>query len=181
MSKHSQKEIFTVLGQIGTTEVVTERGKFTRHTFIPDSQNYMRDRLNKIPVKKKVSVAFSEHIPTRSEGQLAYHFVLCTLISDHTGDSPTEIHEAVMILKFGTKKVKLLGKEIDVRKSISNKAKMPLPMAMDLINFDLEVCKFLELKVPTRKELGYVDETEKIDNKSLHEGLVLPEGKPSFD
>src|SRR3990167_9556750 len=94
------KEIFTVLGSIGTTKVKTERGEFTRHTFIPNSQDYMRDRLNKIPVGRKISVTFSEEIPTRSQMQLAYHWVLCTLISEHNGDTPDEIHDFIMRLKF---------------------------------------------------------------------------------
>lgn len=177
MKRDHKKEIFTVLGVIGTTEVETDRGKFQRHTFIPDSLTYMRDRLNKISLKKKVSVTFSEHIPTRSETQLSYHWVLCTLISDHTGDSPNEIHEALMILKFGTKKVKIMGKEVYVRRSISQKAKMSLPMAMELINFDLEVCKFLDIRVPTKKELGYVEEDEKIDISQFHKGLEVPSGE----
>lgn len=180
MSKTTNKEIFTVLGTIGTTEVETERGKFTRHTFLPNSQGYMRDNLNKIPVGEKVSVTFSKNIPTRSEAQLAFHWVLMSLISDYVGCTPEEMHDFVMRVKFGTKKIKIGKVEVEVRKSISNSAKMPKHKAVELIDMDLKICKFLELKVPTKKELGYQDETEQIDNKKFHEGLELPSGDVKF-
>lgn len=169
MPKHNRKEIFSVLGEIGETEVTTDRGTYKRHTFIPASQPYMRDRLNKIPLKKKVSVTFFDDIPTRSQQQLAYHFVLLTLISEHTGDSVKDLHDGIMRIKFGTKKIKIMEKEVEVRKSIANDANMPKHKAQELIDFDLEVCKFLELRVPTKSELGYVDENEKVEKAGLPE------------
>ena len=48
-----------------------------------------------------------------------------------------------------------MGKEIEVRKSISNKAQFPKYMMVELVEFALETCKELEIKVPTKKELGY--------------------------
>src|SRR3990167_962197 len=111
MSKQQRKEIFTVLGEIGTTEVTTERGKFTRHTFIPTSQPYMRDRLNKISLKKKVSVTFYEEITTRSDAQLAYYWIILQYLAEYAGYTPEELHNVIMIILFGTKTVKFDGKE----------------------------------------------------------------------
>jgi hypothetical protein len=148
----TRKEIFTVAGQIES--VKTEEG-FTRHTFLPDSQRYMRDNLNRVPLKKRIWCTFFEEVAMRSQQQLAYHFVLMGYLADHCGTSKNEMHDAIMRAKFGTKKIKIGDLVIEVRKSLSNEAKMPKYDVVELIEFDLKLCGDLEIRVPSREELGY--------------------------
>lgn len=179
MSKHNRKEIFSVLGEIGETKVTTDQGEFIRHTFLPASQTYMRDRLNKIPLKKKVQVTFFEEMTTRSDAQLAYYWVILNYLSDYTGDTPEELHEVIMVILFGTKTIKFDGQEYKVRKSIANRAKMPKHKMVELISYVIEKCTKFEIKIPSKAELGYVDENEKVDTKGLP---VYPvqENSPKF-
>ncbi len=94
--------------------------------------------------------------PTRSEQQLRYYAVLVGLIADYTGDTWDEMHEALMILKWGTKKVKLGNKTVMVRKSISNRARFKKVDMMEQIEFTLEQASELGIVVPTKQELGYI-------------------------
>lgn len=94
--------------------------------------------------------------PTRSESQLRYYWVIVGLLAEHTGDTDEELHDALMKLKFGTKKIKL-GKDIvEVRKSISNRAKFPKQDMAELIDFTLEKCAEMDVVVPSKEELGYI-------------------------
>ena len=94
---------------------------------------------------------------TRTEQQLRYYAVLVGLLADYTGNTWEEMHDALMRLKWGTKKVKI-GKEIvEVRKSISNSAKFKLTDMIEQIEFTLEKCFELDIVVPTKQELGYID------------------------
>lgn len=95
--------------------------------------------------------------PTRSEAQLRYYAVVVGLIADYTGNTWEEMHDCLMILKFGTKKVKLGKETVNVRKSISNGAKFGKIQMIELIEFALEKCFDLEINVPTKQELGYID------------------------
>ncbi len=169
MRKSNKKEIFSCLGEIGETEVTTDRGTYKRHTFIPSSQPYMRDRLNKIPLKKKVTATFYEEIATRSDSQLAYYWVILTYLAEYAGYTPEELHECIMIILFGTKTVKFDGGEYQVRKSISNRAKMPKHKMGELINYVTEKCAKFEVKIPSKASLGYVDEDAKVDKTGLPE------------
>lgn len=94
--------------------------------------------------------------PTRSDQQLRYYAVLVGLISDYTGNTWEEMHECLMVLKFGTKKVKLGKDTVNVRQSISNSARFGKVKMIELIEFALEKCLDLDIKVPTREELGYL-------------------------
>lgn len=147
-NKYQLKEIFTVIGKMQLTE-----GK---HRFIPNSPSYLADRLSRISLGKEISCMFSEHVPTRSEAQLAYHWVLVHYIAEHCGYTDEEIHDAIMRLKFGTKNVIIGNRKVEVRKSISNKARLPKYMAIELISYDLQLCEELKIKVPTAQELGYI-------------------------
>lgn len=94
---------------------------------------------------------------TRTEQQLRYYAVLVGLLADYTGNTWEEMHDALMRLKWGTKKVKI-GKEIvEVRKSVSNSAKFKLTDMIEQIEFTLEKCFELDIVVPTKQELGYID------------------------
>lgn len=151
MSKATRKEIFTVIGEIQLID--------NRHRFVPKSPAFMAANVSRLPIGKKLSCTFYEDVPTRSEGQLAYHWVLMGYIAEHTGFTKDEVHEAVMIKKFGTKKIKLAGEVFVVRRSISNKARFPKPDMVELIMKDLEICNKLEIVVPTAEELGYVTDS----------------------
>jgi len=94
--------------------------------------------------------------PTRSAEQLRYYAVLVGLIADYTGYTWDETHEALMKLKWGTKKVVIDGEIVEVRRSLSNKAKFPKGDMVEQIDFALEKCKKFEIHVPTMQELGYV-------------------------
>lgn len=93
--------------------------------------------------------------PTRTEQQLRYYWVIVGLISEYTGNTEEELHEALMILKFGTKEVKLGKDLVNVRQSISNSARFEKQKMAELIEFALEKAQELEIRVPTRQELGY--------------------------
>ena len=155
MAKYGSKEIFSANGTIGKVETSDNGTVRTRHTFIPSSQRYLWDCLNRIPVGNKVSVTFFGHKATRSSSQLAYHHVLVEYIAKHAGYTHEEMHDAIMRLKFGTKTLEILGKKVEVRKSISEKARMTKSDAVELIDFDLKICAELGINVPTASELGY--------------------------
>lgn len=147
MSATTDKKLFTVLGTVREVE-----GK---KRFVPSSPEFFRTMLSKVPVDKKVSCTFSAKIPTRSESQLHYHWVLMGFISEHTGFTKEECHDWIMIDKFGTKKMKIGNTIHDVRRSIADKALFPKYDMVELIERDLEICRELEIHVPTPQELGY--------------------------
>lgn len=142
------KKLFSVLGEVSLIE--------GHKRFVPTSKEFLASMMAGIPIGKKLTCTFSEKIPTRSEAQLHYHWVLLTLISDYTGDTKEELHDAIMRIKFGTKLIRLAGHSVQVRKSISNMGRMTVSQVAELINFDLEVCQKLDIHVPTMEELGYV-------------------------
>jgi hypothetical protein len=119
-----------------------------------NSRSYYQHFLNtKTKVGDIGSLTLKLKKPTRSENQLNYYAVIVGLIADYTGDTWDELHSALMILKWGTKKV--LG--VQVRKSISNRARIPKDEMSEQIEFALKKAKELEIKVPTKQELGYID------------------------
>ncbi len=149
----SDKEFFTILGQF---KDVPDKEFGQRRAFIPDSPRYYRDRCSKMPLNKRFCARFTSKVATRSSQQLAYHWVIVTYISEHTGFTPEEVHDFIMRKKFGTKTIKIGGYETQVRLSISNRAKMPKYDVVELIEEDLNICQELEIAVPTREELGYI-------------------------
>lgn len=141
-------ELFSVLGQ-----VVLDGGK---KRFAFNSPGMYFTSLNRLAPGKQYRVTFNEDVFSRSHSQLAYHWVLLGLISDHSGHSKEELHDVVMRAKFGTKKIKIAGIEQEVRKSISNSANMKMADAVELITFDLEICAKLDIFVPSMADLGYL-------------------------
>ena len=95
--------------------------------------------------------------PTRSEQQLRYYAVIVGLIADYTGNTWDEMHEALMILNWGTKEIKVGNKIVNVRKSISDRARFSKGDMMEQIEYALQIAKDYEIKVPTRSELGYLE------------------------
>lgn len=146
----TKKEIFTALGSVRIFDNVKR--------FVPDSSAYVRDKFSRMEVGKKISCTFFDKVPTRSQSQLAYHMILMGYLAEHTGQGNTkeEMHDAVMRLKFGTKRIVLKGLNVDVRKSVSDDARFPKWDMMALIEYDLELCTWAGIHVPTMEELGYI-------------------------
>ena len=147
----NRKELFVVLGKMSLVE-----GK---KRFVPHSPKHLTSALSRIPLEKEVACTFSEHIPTRSRNQLAYHYVLVNYIAEYTGHSVKEMHDFIMRVVFGEKEIVIGGIKRMVRKSVADDAKMPLAEMSKLIESDLALCRKLEITVPTAKELGYISNT----------------------
>lgn len=177
MPKHSQKEIFTALGVIEMVE--------GNHRFIPNSTKYLSDQLRNIPLKRKISCTFTEHIAERSKEHLAYYWIILGYLANYNGDIKEELHECIMIELFGTKKKNFNGKEYTIRKSVSNKAHMPSHQMTELTLYVKDICKKFGVILPTEEELGYI-KNEKLtsisrkDVEEMHKGLELPEGEVKF-
>lgn len=144
----TKQELFTSIGHV---EVVNGKKRF-----VLNSPDHYQMQLNKAPVGKPIAATFIENKASRSEQQLRYYFVLVGYIADHCGYNKEECHDALMRVKFGTRKIKIAGHVAEVRKSIANKARMPKYQCVELIDFALECCKELGIIVPTAKELGYI-------------------------
>lgn len=95
--------------------------------------------------------------PTRSEAQLAYYAVIVGLIAHDTGNTWEDVHSGLMILNWGKKKIKIGNKTVEVRKSVSDNARIRKDEMSEQIEFALKEAKDLKIKVPTRQELGYID------------------------
>lgn len=122
-----------------------------------NSEPYWRTFFQKntnIGDKGTLTVSFKKR--TRSENQLDYYFVLCTLIGDYNGNTKEEVHDILATIKWGVKEVKLLGRTFAVRRSISNASKMNVTDMGELITLALETCAELNIHVPTKEELGYI-------------------------
>lgn len=95
---------------------------------------------------------------TRSESQLNYYFVICGLIGENSGYTKDEVHDALTVLKWGTKEVIINGRKANVRHSISDAAQFPKIMMAEQIKFALENAFDLQIHVPTKQSLGYIDD-----------------------
>lgn len=144
----TRQELFTALGEV---VVVDGRKKLELK-----SPAYFQSQIAKAPVGKKLAVTVAEDKATRSRQQLAYYWILVKYIADECGYTTAECHDALMRLKFGTTTVRLGEHTVEVRKSISDIARMPKYEAVELIDYALEVCTELGIHVPTREELGYL-------------------------
>lgn len=147
--KDNRKQIFTVLGEV---KIDGDKKKFAF-----SSPAHYHQLISNLPVGKKLGVTFEEYKASRTQQQLAYHFVLMGYVAEHTGHTKDEMHDFVMRQKFGTKTVTILGKSEEVRRSIADAARMPLSDCVELVDFDLALCRGLEIRVPTKEELGYLD------------------------
>lgn len=142
------KKLFSVLGEVMIVD--------GRKRFVPKSKDFLNTLIAGVSVGKKLLCTFYDRVPTRSEAQLDYHWLLMGLISEHTGDTKEELHDAVMRIKFGTKLIRLAGQNVQVRRSISDSGRMTVAEVAELIMYDLEVCERLDINVPTPEELGYI-------------------------
>ena len=142
------RPLFKVLGSI--------QDRDGRHAFVPSSPAHMRDQLSRLKLGTKVSVSFEEQTYTRSDAQLAYYWVLIGYLSDYCGYTPSEMHDAICRLRFGTKTVTIGNRTVEVRRSISDAAKMPTADMGELINFALELCAENDVNIPSAESLGYI-------------------------
>jgi len=141
------KEFFHIIGEFKDVE-----GK---RRFIPNSPKYYRYQCSKMPLSKQFCVKFTANTGSRSSNQLRYYWCLLGLISDHTGHTSEELHDFVMRAKFGTKTIKIGNLEQEIRMSIADDAHMTTSDCVELIMFTLEICRDLEIVVPSKEELGY--------------------------
>jgi len=157
MAKEGAKrtEFFTILGEF---KVVENKDGYNESRFVPKSTRHFRTMSHGAPKNKVIAATFYDTVTSRSRNQVAYHFVLLKYLADFTGYTTDELHDAIMREVFGTKVVKLNGKEISVRKSLSSTANLPKYEAVELIEYDLELCKQLQIKIPTKEELGYISD-----------------------
>lgn len=151
-STTSRKQIFTALGEIVTVVV----DGIERKKLVLKSPAHYQQQINHIPIGKQVAVTISQDVGSRSRQQLAYHMVLAGYLAEATGYTREEMHDVLMRMCFGTKKVRFLGREVEVRKSVSDAARLPTADMAELINYDLECCAEMGIHVPTAQELGYI-------------------------
>jgi len=122
------------------------------------SQPYYQHFLNeKTKEGDKGTLTISLATPTRSEAQLRYYAVVVGLIADNCGYTWDECHDALMKLKWGTKKIKIGKDTVEVRKSISNGARFKKVDMIEQIEFAIEKAFELNIHIPSRQELGYID------------------------
>lgn len=146
--KSSRKDFSTIFG---TIQIIDNKKRF-----VPKSPAHMQVVISRLPFNLNIACTFSAAVASRSDSQLAYHFVLMGYIAEHTGYTKEEVHDAIMRDKFGVKRIKVGNIIQDVRQSISEKALFPKSDMVELIEHDLSLCKELNIKVPTAEELGYI-------------------------
>lgn len=150
-----RKELFTVLGK---AQIIDEKKRF-----VPYSPAYLNQKIASLPLDKELELKFSVHKASRTKSQLAYHWVLMGLISEHTGFTSEEAHDFCLRAKFGTKKMKLGELTMEVRRSMSDIGDLSVSEVVELIDFDIRLCGELEIHIPTPESLGYlVDDNGKV-------------------
>jgi hypothetical protein len=150
-----RKELFHVLG---TAKIIDDKKRFVAY-----SPAYLNQKIAGLPLDKELELKFSLHKATRTRSQLAYHWVLMGLISEHTGYTAEEAHDFCLRAKFGAKKMKLGEITMEVRRSMSNLGDLSVSDVVELIGFDERLCSELEINIPSAESLGYmVDENGKI-------------------
>lgn len=144
----TNKELWSFLGEF-VMDGERKRFKF-------NSPTYYQQMIQKAPLGKKIHVTFSTKVPTRSQQQLRYYWVVINLICEHTGYEPLELHDWIMREKFGTSEVTIRDKTHHVRRSIADVAKMKKYEAVELIEYTLQLAADLDVRLPTMAELGYI-------------------------
>ena len=143
-----RKEAFTVAGDIRLVDGVKR--------FIPLSPEHMKSCVRRLTIGERAWCTFFIEKPSRSRAQLAYYFVLIGYMCDHTGYTDKEMHEIIMVEKFGTKAVRFNGKTVRIRETEADIASFPKAKMAELIDFSLQTCSDLNIIVPTKEELGYI-------------------------
>ena len=136
---------------IGTVQMIGGQKRI-----VPTSIGHYMTGVARFNVGAKVRVVYKEVKGSHTKAQHNYHYALCGLISDHTGYTVDEVHDAMMKQTFGVRKVTILNRTTEARESLSAAAQMPISKVVELVNRDLEVCAELGIVVPTNEELGYI-------------------------
>ena len=89
----------------------------------------------------------------RSVSQLAYIHVLFQLIADHTGATKEEVKTIEKRRHLTPHETQMFGQKYLTLPSLSDIKKEAM---MEFIERVLADCAFLEIRVPTREELGYM-------------------------
>lgn len=144
----NRKVAFSVLG-----DIVESEGRKRIQIKSPD---HYQQQVSRLPAGKKVALTIEEYIATKSQAQHNYYWALIGYLAEYSGHEPTELHDAIMRRKFGTKQIVVGDLKETVRRSISNAAKFPKGDMMELIEEVLELCNKLEIVVPSKEELGYL-------------------------
>jgi hypothetical protein len=144
----AKKELFVVLGKAQMVDGIKR--------FVAHSPGYLEQKIKGLPLDKEIELKMSVHAASRSKSQLAYHWVLMSLISEHTGFTPEEVHDFALRAKFGTKKMKLGELTMEVRRSMSNLGGIKNFECVELIDFDIRLAQSLDIHIPTPEELGYL-------------------------
>jgi len=135
-----------------------QEGEYMQNRFVPISQTYWKTILNRYSEGKKIGLQIMEDELSFSDAQRRYHFVLSRFISKEIGISIDDQHNDAMIEVFGHRTyTNYKGEVREGRYSISNASDLNLEDVQKLIDYDLGVCGFLNIIVPSKKELGYVD------------------------
>lgn len=147
-TKDNRKVAFSVLG-----EVVADNDK--RRIKIKSPEHYTQ-QVSRLPLGKQVALTVEEYVATKSQAQHNYYWAILSYLADYSGYESTELHDAIMRRKFGTKQITVGNLKETVRKSISNVAKFPKHEMAELITEVLDLCSQLQINIPTKEELGYL-------------------------
>lgn len=142
------KKMFSILGEVKLVDGWKQ--------FVPKSPEHLHAVIARLPVGKQLLCTYSERLPTRSEEQLNYFFVLVEYLCEYTGFTKNDMYQILIKDCFGVEKRVFLGKVHEVRRSISEAARMPKSEMAELITYTLECCRKLDINVPTPEELGYI-------------------------
>lgn len=138
-----------------TFEIVLEKGEKRAKI---NASNYYRHFINtKTKVGDNGTMHFTVKKPTRSGAQLRYYGVIVGLIAEFTGYTWEEVHDWMMVLKWGTMEVTIADTTVHSRLSVSDVAKFPKWKMVEQIAFAEETAHELNIKIPSREEMGYIE------------------------
>ena len=158
-----RKDLFTVLGEIGK---VKDKDGFDRKRFIPNSPAHLLAVQNRLPLKKKLVCTFAEDVMTFNDGQRDYFFVLTGYLAEHTGYTKNELYVVSIEECFPEEcydKV-INGKTHHFRPSISDIGRMSMAKMSKLVDYAYQQCVANDIRVPTKAELGYVEENKELED-----------------
>lgn len=145
---------------MGTIRPIKDPDGIVRKHFVPRSRAHFLSVCNRYPEDKEIGMIPVEEVNVRSRGQLAYHRVLIRYIANEQVMSEDDVHDALMKEVFGIREYTFMGKTHQGRYSLSDAGGLRTSQVIDLIEKDLETCAFLGIVVPTKEELGYIDESK---------------------
>lgn len=127
-----------------------------RRVFRPLSAGFFQDQMRRLPVGKKLTATFSEDVWTRSRSQLSLFMVYAEYAAEASGFTKDEMYEILIKECFGVEKREFRGRTYEVRRSVSDAAKMSTADMGLLIEHAKAACDFLGCNVPSAESLGYL-------------------------